>query len=100
MKNTLLLLGCLALALPAQAEDPGSALARPCAACHGDGGNKPIANYPKLAGQSEKYLLYAMKAYQNGTRADPVMAAQMGGLSADDLAALAAHFAAQPGDLQ
>nr|CAA6817233.1 MAG: Unknown protein [uncultured Thiotrichaceae bacterium] len=42
-------------------------LDKTCASCHGDGGNKPIAdNYPKIGGQSEKYLIEKLKAYKEG----------------------------------
>lgn len=78
----------------------GEAIAAPCAACHGEAGNVPIANNPKLAGQNEKYLLYALRAYKSGARSNAVMAGQVAGLSAADLADLAAYFAAQPGDLE
>jgi cytochrome c553 len=38
-----------------------------CASCHGDAGNKPIAdNYPKIGGQNKTYLLDKLKAYKAG----------------------------------
>lgn len=40
-----------------------------CATCHGMDGNRPIAPlYPKLGGQSEKYLLAQMKDFKEGKR--------------------------------
>ena len=75
-------------------------IAATCVACHGAGGNKPIANYPKLAGQNEKFLIQAMRDYQSGARQDPVMAQQSAGWTRGDIAELAAYFAAQEGDLQ
>jgi len=87
------------LAVPATAQEaPASAEA--CVACHGEGGNKPIADNPKLAGQLRKYLLFTMRAYKDGSRKDAVMNAQMAPLSDKDLQDLAAYFAKQPGDLQ
>ena len=74
--------------------------AAPCAACHGEGGNKPIANYPKLAGQNEKFLAQAMRDYQTGARQNAVMAQQSAGWSRQNIAELAEYFAAQEGDLQ
>lgn len=71
-----------------------------CAQCHGETGNKPIAYYPILAGQEEKYLLKALKDYKNGGRNDPVMIEQVKNLSNDDLADLAAYFSLQAGNLQ
>lgn len=78
----------------------GAAKAAVCAACHGEGGNKPIADYPKLAGQHEKYLVRALLDYQNGSRANAVMVAQTAALSRADIEDLAAYYAAQPGDLR
>ena len=75
-------------------------IAAACAACHGDGGNRPIANYPKLAGQHRKFLVQAMRDYQNGARQNAVMAQQSAGWSRRDIAELAEYFAAQEGDLQ
>ena len=81
----------------------GEAKAEPCIACHGAAGNVPIGDYPKLAGQSRKYLLQVMREYRDGQRENPVMNAQMGetaGMTDEDLQDLAAYFAAQPGDLR
>lgn len=75
-------------------------LAAACAACHGDGGNMPIANYPKLAGQYARYLAQSMRDYQSGARKNAVMAQQAAAWSRQDIAELSAYFAAQPGDLQ
>ena len=81
----------------------GERKAEVCAACHGAGGNEPIADYPKLAGQSRKYLLQTMREYASGERVNAVMNAQMSevtGLTDKDLQDLAAYFAAQSGDLR
>ena len=77
---------------------PDSAAA--CVACHGAGGNKPIANYPKLGGQHQKFLAQAMRDYQTGARKNAVMAQQSAGWSRQDIAELSAYFAAQAGDLK
>ena len=77
---------------------PESAAA--CVACHGDGGNKPIANYPKLAGQHQKFLVQAMRDYQTGARKNAVMAQQSAGWSRQKIAELAEYFAAQDGDMK
>ena len=78
----------------------GATKAATCVACHGEGGNKPISNYPKLAGQHQKYLVRALLDYQTGARTNAVMNAQAAGLSLVDIEDLAAHYAAQPGDLR
>ncbi len=42
---------------------------RTCIACHGDKGRVPIMDeYPKLAGQTEIYLLTQMKDIKSGAR--------------------------------
>ncbi len=78
----------------------GKEKAQACFACHGEGGNQPISNYPKLAGQYADYLKQSLKAYQNGKRKNAVMVGSAAGLSADDIDDLVAYFSSQPGDLQ
>lgn len=75
--------------------DAGQAKSAVCAACHGPDGNSPMAMYPKLAGQSEQYLNKQMHDFKSGLREDPVMQAQVAGLSDQDMADLSAFFAAQ-----
>ncbi|MGI4815091.1 MAG: c-type cytochrome [Janthinobacterium lividum] len=78
-----------------------------CAACHGAGLNKPIsAEYPKLAGQYEDYVYFALRAYQAGGSSSPlfgrnnaIMSAQVQNLSEDDLRDIAAYVQSLPGDL-
>ena len=104
MKGTARLLCALLLGLAgpgAAAGDPqvGAALVAACAACHGEGGSKPILNYPIIAGQHEDYLLRSMLAYQSGSRSNQVMIAQMVSLSREDLENIAAYFSVQPSPL-
>ncbi|MCG6869009.1 MAG: cytochrome c [Gammaproteobacteria bacterium] len=68
-----------------------------CAACHGADGNAPTANFPRLAGQYEDYLLQALKEYRSGARTNPIMVAQVAALSDADMENLAAYFAEQKG---
>lgn len=89
---------CLALATqPLMAGDPeaGAELAQPCAACHGAEGNSANPEWPKIAGQNEKYLRASLKAYRDGIRQNPLMMGQVAGLSDEDIADLAAFFAEQ-----
>ena len=90
-----------AVALPATAADPAvPEKAALCAACHGEGGAKPIMpEYPVLAGQYANYLAHSLHEYKDGKRKNPVMAAQAAGLSDADIKALANYFEAQPGPL-
>lgn len=71
-----------------------------CASCHGVNGNEPIANYPKLAGQTRKYLLQVLREYKSGARANAVMGGQLASLSDADLQDLAAYYSAQSGNLR
>lgn len=78
----------------------GKTKATPCAACHGENGNKPIdANTPKIGGQHADYLVKVLQDYKSGARANAIMGAQAGTLSDQDIEDLAAYFAEQDGDL-
>jgi cytochrome c553 len=69
-----------------------------CAACHGEGGGKPIMPiYPILAGQHADYLAKAINDYKTGARKDPVMAGMAATLNDQDIADLSAYFASQKG---
>jgi cytochrome c553 len=87
-----------AVCLPAAAADSAAPeKAALCAACHGEGGGKPIMpEYPILAGQYANYLAHALHEYKDGKRKNPVMSAQAAGLSDDDIKALANYFESQP----
>lgn len=92
---------CLALAAWTAAAsaggDPeaGKAKAAACAGCHGPDGNSTVAQFPKLAGQNERYLLDQLKAFKSGKRDNAIMAGQVAALSEQDMADLAAYYAAQ-----
>jgi len=68
-----------------------------CTACHGATGLSPSGNWPNLAGQHEDYMVRALRQYRSGERKDPVMAGQAVNLSDEDIADLAAYYAAQSG---
>lgn len=70
----------------------GKAKSATCAGCHGPAGvsNNPL--WPNLAGQKEAYLVKQMKAFRDGTRADPMMAPMAKPLSDEDIANLAAYY--------
>jgi cytochrome c553 len=77
-----------------------------CAACHGEGLNKPIdASYPKLAGQHADYVYVALKAYQTDHnpqvgRSNAIMATQARMFKPEELKMLAKYVASLPSDLQ
>ena len=68
-----------------------------CAACHGQDGATGIApDYPSIAGQNERYLLTQLRMIKSGERPAPLMSGQLDMVSDDDLAAMAAYYAAMP----
>jgi cytochrome c553 len=79
----------------------GQTKAQPCAACHGPTGNESVdPTYPRLAGQYADYLAKALRDYKTGARKNAIMAGFATTLSEQDIADLAAFFAAQKGELE
>ncbi|WP_461521005.1 c-type cytochrome [Porticoccus sp.] len=70
----------------------GQAKTAMCAGCHGVDGNSPLANFPKLAGQGEKYLTKQLNDIKSGARAVPEMTGMLNAFSDQDLADIAAYF--------
>jgi cytochrome c553 len=69
-----------------------------CAACHGEGGAKPVTpDYPILAGQPQDYLEHTLKSYKSGKRKNAIMAGMAAPLSKQEIADLAAYFSKQKG---
>jgi hypothetical protein len=104
---TAILLSSIGLAQAASV-DKGQALVEKanCASCHGAGLNAPILPvYPKLAGQYEDYIYYALRAYKVGNsnaqfgRNNAVMSSQAQALSDADMQDIAAYVASLPGNL-
>jgi len=90
---------------PAPAAAPSAADAakgrektRMCEGCHGIEGWRTafpeVYRVPRLGGQHEAYLVSALKQYRSGERSHPSMRAIAGSLSDDDIANLAAYYAA------
>jgi cytochrome c553 len=78
--------------------DAGKAkVAMVCAACHGESGVSVSDTIPNLAAQRAGYLEAQLKALKDGTRKNPIMNAIAAQLSAEDMANVAAYFAALPG---
>ncbi len=80
------------------AADPaaGEKLAETCLGCHGipDQVNVyPTYKVPKIGGQHAQYLIAALTAYKNKTRAHATMHANASALSDTDIADIAAYFA-------
>ena len=87
--------GCSALAVAAGDAAAGQAKSQTCAACHGADGLAVAANYPNLAGQSERYLLRQLKMIKSKVRDAPLMAGQLDAMTDTDLANLAAYFSSK-----
>ena len=100
MKSLLVLMALLMAAPLAEAADleAGKAkVATVCAACHGASGVSVSDTIPNLAAQRATYLEAQLKALKEGTRKNQIMNAIAAQLSAEDIANVAAFFAAQPG---
>ena len=100
MKKMLAVSAVLAFMPAAQAADveAGKAkVAAVCAACHGANGVSVSDTIPNLAAQRAGYLETQLKALKDGSRKNPIMNAIASQLSPDDIANVAAYFAAQAG---
>ncbi len=82
---------------PATAGDAkaGQTKAGTCAACHGLDGNSSDAQYPKLAGQHERYIQRMLTQFHNGGRDNSIMMGMAGSLSPQDMRDIGAYFASQ-----
>lgn len=77
----------------------GQAKAAVCGACHSPDGNSVAPNFPKLAGQGERYLSKQMHDIKDGKRTVLEMTGLLTNLSDQDLADIAAYFASQKGSI-
>jgi cytochrome c553 len=67
-----------------------------CQTCHGLDGMAKLPEAPNLAGQSEAYLVKALKDFRSGTRRNDMMSLVIANLKDADIADLAAYYAAIP----
>lgn len=75
--------------------DKGSQLVESCAACHGADGNSISTDWPKLAGQNQKYLYEQLKYFRDGERMNVLMMAvtpYLQTLNDEDLLDIAAFY--------
>ncbi|AGI22092.1 c-type cytochrome [Pseudomonas sp. MT3] len=93
--SLLLTLGLTGVAHAAGDAKAGQAKAAVCGACHGADGNSMAPNFPKLAGQGERYLLKQMHDIKDGKRTVLEMTGLLTNLSDEDLADISAYFASQ-----
>ncbi|MCP1473696.1 cytochrome c553 [Pseudomonas sp. EB276 TE3739] len=77
----------------------GQAKAAVCGACHGPDGNSMAPNFPKLAGQGERYLDKQLHDIKSGKRVVLEMTGLLTNLNDQDLADISAYFASQKGSV-
>ncbi len=87
---------------PRRAETPaagdqaaGKEAAKDCAGCHGEQGVSTNPANPSLAGQDASYLVVALRAYKEGSRAEGSMKNAVATLDESTMKDLAAFYAAQ-----
>jgi cytochrome c553 len=102
--SLLLTLGITGIAHAAGNAEAGQEKVAVCGACHGADGNSAAPNFPKLAGQGERYLFKQLQDIKAGSSptAEPGVGRkvlEMTGIldpySDQDLADIAAYFASQ-----
>ncbi len=91
----LLTLGITGVAQAAGDAKAGQTKAAMCGACHGADGNSAAPNFPKLAGQGERYLLKQMNDIKSGNRTVLEMTGLLTNMSEQDMADIAAYYASQ-----
>ena len=78
--------------------DKGSELVATCAACHGSDGNSINSDWPKLAGQNQRYVYEQLQYFKDGERNNALMMSvtpYLQSLKDDDLLNIAAFYSAQ-----
>lgn len=100
-----LAMGLLVLSNTAAAQTEGDAQAgkaksQTCVACHGEDGNSPAPNFPKIAGLGENYLYKQLQDIklakpEEGGRYVPEMTGLLDGFSDQDLRDISAYYAEQ-----
>lgn len=72
----------------------GRTVMEKCQSCHGKDGLGGQPFIPNLAGQKEFYLVHSLMAYKAGERKSSMMSLAVKGLSDEDMANVAAYYAA------
>jgi cytochrome c553 len=65
-----------------------------CQVCHGKDGLGTLPYAPNIAGQKYDYLVHSLMAYKTGERRSPMMLVVVKSLSKEDIANVAAYYAA------
>ncbi len=66
-----------------------------CAGCHGMDGNSVNPEWPKLAGQGDRYLDKQLRDFKDGDRKNATMAPMAAALNEQDMADLSAFYSSQ-----
>ena len=77
----------------------GQAKTAVCGACHNPDGNSLAPNFPKLAGQGERYLSKQLHDIKDGKRTVLEMTGMLAAFKEQDLADIAAYFSSQKGSV-
>ena len=97
---TAVAIACALIGAPPAAADgdakAGRQKALQCQTCHGLDGQSKLPDAPNLAGQTEVYLVKALKDYRGGARKNDMMSLVVRNLKDEDIADLAAYYAAIP----
>ncbi|BAS67335.1 c-type cytochrome [Bathymodiolus septemdierum thioautotrophic gill symbiont] len=73
----------------------GKAKSVTCIGCHGVDGNSVAPTFPKLAGQSQAYLLKQLQDFKASKRKDAIMLGMVAPLTDTDMVNLSAYYASQ-----
>ncbi|MFB9985478.1 c-type cytochrome [Mesorhizobium kowhaii] len=65
-----------------------------CQVCHGKDGIGKLSYTPNISGQKYEYLVHSLMAYKIGQRKSQMMSAVVKNLSDEDIANVAAYYAA------
>ncbi|HKM36639.1 MAG TPA: c-type cytochrome [Thiopseudomonas sp.] len=95
--SLLLTLGISGLAHAAGDAAAGQGKIATCSACHNADGNSMLPNFPKLAGQGERYLLKQMNDIKSNERPIIEMTGMLDAMTEQDLEDIAAWYSSQKG---
>ena len=73
----------------------GQGKAAASGACHGLDGNSTDPQYPKLAGQSEQYIVHQLTNFKTSKRQNPIMLGMATPLSEQDMHDIGAYFSSK-----
>ena len=73
----------------------GEAKSAPCIGCHMPDGNSVVDQFPKLAGQNEKYIIKQLTEFKSMKRKNDIMFGMSVALTDQDIADLAAFYASK-----